>query len=102
MGEGTQVPVEITAEWVRQIADLARLELDPEQVERLKDDLAEILAYVERLEELNTEQIEPMAHALDLSNVWAEDEPEPCLAREEALANAPKQDGEFFLVPPVL
>ncbi|GIW95226.1 MAG: aspartyl/glutamyl-tRNA(Asn/Gln) amidotransferase subunit C [Pirellulaceae bacterium] len=96
------MPVEINPALVRHIAELARLELDDQLIQRLASDLAEILAYVERLDELDTESVQPMAHALDLTDVFADDVPGPCLERQEALANAPKKDGEFFLVPAVL
>ena len=64
--------------------------------------MGQIVAYVESLAELDTEKVEPMAHALDVSNVFATDEQRPSLDRAAALANAPHQDGEFYLVPAVL
>lgn len=94
--------MQVTAEVVAQIAELARLDLDQEQQERLASDLAQIISYVEMLDELDTSAVEPMAHALDLTNVFADDEVQPSLSRQEALANAPKHDGQFFLVPAVL
>jgi aspartyl-tRNA(Asn)/glutamyl-tRNA(Gln) amidotransferase subunit C len=54
------------------------------------------------LSELDTEEVEPMAHAVEVTNVFRADEPRPSLAREEALANAPEQDGQCYLVPAVL
>lgn len=60
------------------------------------------MGYVEQLSQLNTDGVEPMAHAIDVSNVFAPDELRPCLPRDEALANAPHHDREFYLVPAVL
>jgi aspartyl-tRNA(Asn)/glutamyl-tRNA(Gln) amidotransferase subunit C len=65
-------------------------------------DLAKIVAYVEQLGELDTDEVEPMAHAMDLSNVFAEDRSSPSLERNDALANAPKRDDECYRVPAVL
>jgi aspartyl-tRNA(Asn)/glutamyl-tRNA(Gln) amidotransferase subunit C len=81
---------------------LARLELTPAELERMTEQLGQVVAYVESLAELDTENVEPMAHALDVSNVFAADEQRPSLDREAALANAPHRDREFYLVPAVL
>ena len=64
--------------------------------------MVQIVQYVDKLSELNTEEVEPMAHALDIHNALAEDELRPSLLRDEVLKNAPKHDGEYFLVPAVL
>ena len=64
--------------------------------------LGDILNYMELLGELDTEQVEPMAHALDVANVFREDRVGASLDRDEALANAPKRDAECYLVPAVL
>ncbi len=60
------------------------------------------MGYVEQLSELNTDQVEPMAHALDVANVFADDIVHASLERKVALANAPHHDREFYLVPAVL
>ncbi len=86
---------------------LARLELDEAQVESLTPQLAEIVAYVDQLGEVDTEGVEPMAHAplaggRELENVLRADEVRPGLEREAALANAPRHDRVGFKVPAVL
>jgi aspartyl-tRNA(Asn)/glutamyl-tRNA(Gln) amidotransferase subunit C len=81
---------------------LGRLLLSEEEVDRMTEQLGQIVAYVESLAELNTDNVEPMAHALDISNVFAADELRPSLDREAALAAAPHHDREFYLVPAVL
>jgi len=82
------------------VARLARLELSGEEVDRFGEQLNAILEAVGKVSQLDLADVEPTAHPLDLVNVWAEDEPEPCLPVEEALANAPARDGNFFRVPP--
>ncbi len=87
---------------VEKIARLARLELSEAEVERFAGELGRILAYVEQLGELNTDDVEPLAHPLDLTNALDDDLPSPSLPRDEVLKNAPAHDGDCFLVPPVL
>jgi aspartyl-tRNA(Asn)/glutamyl-tRNA(Gln) amidotransferase subunit C len=89
----------ITREEVLHVAALARLELSDEEVERFREQLSAILDAVGKVAELDLSDVEPTAHPLDLVNVWAEDEPRPCLSVEEALANAPDRDGALFRVP---
>jgi len=92
----------LTREQIEKIALLARLWLSSEELEVLTPQLQQIVHFVEQLEGLDTEGVEPMAHAVELANVLAEDRLEPGLTREQALAAAPKRDDECFLVPPVL
>lgn len=92
----------LSRENVEKIALLARLELSAEELEKLTDQLGQIVEYVQQLEQLNTDDVEPVAHVLDLQNVFADDECRPSLPREQALANAPKRDDECFRVPAVL
>ncbi len=87
---------------IRKLARLARLELTEEEVQTLGPQLERILGFVEQLAELDTEGVEPMTTALDVTNRWAADCVQPSLSREAALANAPLADDECFLVPPVL
>jgi aspartyl-tRNA(Asn)/glutamyl-tRNA(Gln) amidotransferase subunit C len=91
----------ITREQVLHVAKLARLELSEEELERMQDQLSAILEAVGKVSELDLADVEPTAHPLDLVNVLAEDEPRPCLPREEALANAPDPEDGFFGVPAV-
>ena len=85
---------------VRHLARLARLSLTDDELDRLGEQLGAILEAVSKVAELDLDDVPPTAHPLDLVNVWAEDEPRPCLPVEEALANAPDRDGNFFRVPP--
>jgi aspartyl-tRNA(Asn)/glutamyl-tRNA(Gln) amidotransferase subunit C len=87
---------------VEKVSHLARLQFRDTELDQLTTELGAILKYVEQLELLNTENVEPMAHALDVHNVFRADAMQPSLPREEALANAPKSDGECYLVPAVL
>jgi len=91
----------ITREDVVHVARLARLELSEEELERMREQLSAILEAVGKVAELDLEGVEPTAHPLDLVNVLADDEPRPCLTREEALVNAPDPEDGFFGVPAV-
>ncbi len=86
---------------VRKVAKLARLELTDEEVARFSRDLESILEYVQKLNELNTEGVEPLAHCLPITNVLREDEVQPSLGAEETLANAPDRYEDYFKVPPI-
>ena len=87
---------------VEKVSVLARLQFSDAELDQLTTELSAILVYVDQLELLNTENVEPMAHALDVHNVFRPDALRPSLPRDEALANAPKSDGECYLVPAVL
>ena len=89
----------ITREEVLHVAELARLELSDAEVDRFGAQLSAILEAVGKVSELDLSDVEPTAHPLELVNVWAEDEPRPSLLPEEALANAPEREGDFFVVP---
>ena len=87
---------------VEHVSLLARLLLGPDELDEMTRQLDKVVRYVEQLGQLDTESVEPLAHALDLTNVFAEDLPGSSLDRAAALANAPKQDGECYRVPAVL
>jgi len=87
---------------VEHVARLARLALTDDEIERMREQLNGILSYIEKLNELDTDGIEPTSHAVPMLNVMREDEPGPCLPRDEALANAPDRSGEFFRVPRII
>ena len=89
----------ISRDEVLHVAQLARLALSEEEVERLGGQLDAILEAVAKVSELDLSDVEPTSHPLDLVNVWDEDEPRPSLPVEEALANAPQREGNFFRVP---
>jgi aspartyl-tRNA(Asn)/glutamyl-tRNA(Gln) amidotransferase subunit C len=92
----------LSREDVEKVALLGRLRLSPEELDRMTAQLGAIVGYVDLLAELNTDDVEPMAHAVELTNVFRADEERPSLPVAEALANAPDQDGQFYLVPAVL
>ena len=89
----------ITRADVEHVARLARLALTEEELERFGEQLGAILEAVGKVGELDLSQVEPTAHPLALTNVWAEDETRPPLSVEEALANAPDREGDAFRVP---
>lgn len=93
---------QITLDDVDYVAGLAHLTLDEATKERLVGELGSILAYMDKLNALDTTGVEPMMHALDMTNVYREDEVIESLDREAALLNAPKTDGAYFLVPRIL
>ena len=92
----------LTRQEVEKVSLLGRLLLTPEELDLMTTQMGQIVAYVESLAELDTSDVEPMAHALEISNVFAEDQLRPSLDRADALVNAPRHDREFFLVPAVL
>ena len=89
----------ISRDEVLHVARLARLDLTDEEVERFREQLNAILEAVGKVAELDLAEVEPTAHPLELTNVWAGDEPRPSLPLDEALANAPDRDGALFRVP---
>jgi aspartyl-tRNA(Asn)/glutamyl-tRNA(Gln) amidotransferase subunit C len=97
----------LSAEQVAWVAHLARLELTAEELATMTGQLNSIVEYVAQLQQVNTDGVEPLAHALDVHNVFRPDEPGPSLSVDEALANAPDRrrnaKGEqFYGVPAVL
>jgi aspartyl-tRNA(Asn)/glutamyl-tRNA(Gln) amidotransferase subunit C len=92
----------LTRQEVEKVSLLGRLQLSSAELDLMTQQMGQIVAYVESLAELNTDDVEPMAHALEVSNVFAADDLRPSLDRAEALANAPHHDREFYLVPAVL
>jgi aspartyl-tRNA(Asn)/glutamyl-tRNA(Gln) amidotransferase subunit C len=92
----------ITKSDVAYVAGLSQLDLDDDAKDRLVDELNSILGYMEKLNELNTDSVEPMMHAMALTNVFREDEVRPSLPRELALRGAPMHDNAYFMVPKIL
>jgi aspartyl-tRNA(Asn)/glutamyl-tRNA(Gln) amidotransferase subunit C len=92
----------LSPEQVAWVAHLARLDLSPADRDQLARQLSAILDYVDQLKQVNTDGVEPLAHPLQVHNVFRADEPRPCLTVDEALANAPDRRGDFFGVPAVL
>lgn len=96
------MPSRITSDEVRYVAKLARLHLAPEEIDRYTEQLDQILGYVAKLEELDTTDIVPTTHALSIQNAFREDTIRQSLSQREALANAPLENGEAFIVPKVI
>jgi aspartyl-tRNA(Asn)/glutamyl-tRNA(Gln) amidotransferase subunit C len=89
----------ISRDEVLHVARLARLELSEDELARFAEQLSAILEAVGKVSELDLSGVEPTSHPLELSNVWAEDEPRPSLSADDALANAPDREDDFFRVP---
>ena len=87
---------------VRYVARLARLELSEDEVTRFQAQLSDVLSYVEALRRVDVTGVEPTAHASAVFNVFRTDTPEASFRAAEALANAPKQGNDLFVVPKVL
>jgi aspartyl-tRNA(Asn)/glutamyl-tRNA(Gln) amidotransferase subunit C len=94
--------VALTEKDVRWVAHLARLELTDAELETMTRQLGAILDYVDSLKQVNTEGVEPMAHAVEVQNVFRPDTAAPSLPVDAALANAPDRRGDFYGVPAVL
>jgi aspartyl-tRNA(Asn)/glutamyl-tRNA(Gln) amidotransferase subunit C len=92
----------VTKKDVEYIANLARLKFDETELENFTHQLNDILSYMEKLNELDTENIEPLSHTVENTNVFREDIVKPSIDRELALKNAPDKTDEFFVVPKVI
>ena len=92
----------ISRDEVRKVSLLGRLLLSEEELDKMTAEMGRILEYMDLLSEVDTEGIEPMAHALEVSDFFRADEACPSLPRQQALANAPNHDDECYLVPAVL
>jgi aspartyl-tRNA(Asn)/glutamyl-tRNA(Gln) amidotransferase subunit C len=91
----------LTRDDVEKVALLGRLKLSDDELEQMTTQLGRVLEYVDILNEVDTQAVEPMAHPIELANVFRDDVERESLSREDALANAPKTDGRFFVVPPI-
>ena len=87
---------------VRRVALLGRLELSDAEVTQFSSQLSDIVTYIEKLNELDTDNVEPLAHCLPVHNVLRDDVPAASLTNEQALANAPERVDEYFKMPKVL
>ncbi|MBU5213855.1 Asp-tRNA(Asn)/Glu-tRNA(Gln) amidotransferase subunit GatC [Heyndrickxia oleronia] len=92
----------ITKEQVNHVANLARLEFDEEQIEKFTKQLDDIISLAESLNEVDTTNVEPTSHVLDIRNVLREDKAKAGLPREEVLKNAPDQKDGQFRVPSII
>lgn len=94
--------MEVNDALVNKLAHLARLKFDAAEKEEIKNDLQKMIAFVDKLNELDLSGVEPLVHMSDEINVLREDEVKGMISREEALKNAPAHDDKFFKVPKVI
>jgi aspartyl-tRNA(Asn)/glutamyl-tRNA(Gln) amidotransferase subunit C len=87
---------------VEHVARLARLELGPEEKDRMRRELDGILSYIDKLRAVETEGVEPTSHAVPMTNVMRDDSARPSFPQADMLANAPERSGEFFRVPKII
>ena len=87
---------------IDQVAELARLNLKADEREKLASDLDKILAYVDQLQELNTDSVEPTSHPHAIENVFRDDKVIPCEVGDDVLKHAPKREEKYFKVPKVI
>jgi aspartyl-tRNA(Asn)/glutamyl-tRNA(Gln) amidotransferase subunit C len=92
----------ISRQEVEHVARLSRMALSEAEIERMREQLSGILAYIDKLRALDTSGVEPTSHAVPLVNVMREDELRPCLDQEAALANAPDRSDAYFRVPRII
>ncbi|MDR9418111.1 Asp-tRNA(Asn)/Glu-tRNA(Gln) amidotransferase subunit GatC [Gracilimonas sp.] len=92
----------VTEKDVKYIANLARLQLTPEEVKSFAGDMNNILSYMDQLNEVDTENVEPLEHVIDLESRLRKDEAKQPLSHEDALKNAPDADSDYFRVPKVI
>lgn len=92
----------VTDKDVQYVAHLARLQLSPEETESLAEDMNKILDYMATLEELDTSDVEPLEHVIDLEYRLRDDKAQEPLPHDDALKNAPDADTDYFRVPRVI
>lgn len=93
---------EIDHSKVAHVAKLARIEISPDQASEFAEQLSSILGHIDQIESADTQDVAPMTHPHDQTNFVAQDMCRPSTDRDQILKNAPKQDGEFYQVPPVI
>jgi aspartyl-tRNA(Asn)/glutamyl-tRNA(Gln) amidotransferase subunit C len=94
--------MEITLKMIDHLAHLSRLEFDMEKKEAIQYDITRMVGFIEKLQEVNTEEVEPLIFMSDVQNVWRKDEIKGSTNRDEALANSPAKDKVYFKVPTVI
>jgi aspartyl-tRNA(Asn)/glutamyl-tRNA(Gln) amidotransferase subunit C len=92
----------LSKETVKYVADLSRIELQAEELEKLSKQLQAILDFIDKLSEIDTKDIPATSHILPISNVLREDKPIKSLSVDKALENAPAREGNFFVVPKII
>ena len=94
--------MQIDSSTVDKLADLAKLEFDAEAKKEIIEDLSRVLDFVDKLNELNTDNVEPLVYLTDEKNVLRKDEVIQEISQKDALRNAPQKDSDYFIVPKVL
>ncbi len=94
--------MELTPDEVRHVAVLARLDLSEDEINSLGNELSSILTYIEKLEELDTSEVEPTSHVVSMKTPFRKDEVTNSPSVEDALANAPQSEDDFFVVPSII
>lgn len=94
--------MEITYETIDHLARLAKLQFEDDQKESIREDLTKIIAFVDKIEELDTENVEPLVHINSEINVLREDEVKETISQVQALKNAPSKDSDYFKISTVL
>lgn len=92
----------ISKEIVEYVAHLARIELQPKELEKLSQEIQAILDFIDKLKKVNIENISPLSHILPFNNILREDTPKESLPLDKVLKNAPHKEGNFFVVPKVI
>lgn len=92
----------VSKDEIKNIARLAKLNLNEAEINEFTGDMNKILDYIDKLNELNTENVKPLLNPLESYNVFREDESKKSIDREDALKNAPRRTDEFFRVPKVI
>ena len=91
--------MDINKEIIDRLSELSKLDFDPSEKENIKNDLNRILSYFEKLNEVNTDGVEPLIFMSENVNLLREDEPEQAYSKKDALKNAPAKDSDYFRVP---
>ena len=94
--------MKLSAQEIEHVAHLARLEITPKEKEKFTAQLNDILGYIDKLNELDTQGVEPMSHAIAVTNAFREDKVLDSIGTEKTLTNAPDARGEFFRVPKII
>jgi aspartyl-tRNA(Asn)/glutamyl-tRNA(Gln) amidotransferase subunit C len=94
--------MKISRQEVEHVADLARLQLSEEEIDQFTGQLDAILSYIDKLNELDTGNVEPTSHVIEVGNVIREDRVLPSIPPEDSLSNAPERKDSFFKVPKII
>ena len=92
----------ITREEVLHVARLARLSMSPAEADKMREQLDNILAYIRQLDRLDTTDVVPTSHAVEMGTPFRDDSVHPFKEKEEILKNAPDREGDFFRVPRII